>query len=113
MILVHDGHSVLQAFDGGRGVEMARAHGPDLVLMDLSMPVMNGLEATRLLKADPATAAIPVIALTACTQDEDVAAALRAGCNAFLAKPLEPRRVAAEVRRILADGAAAPPAAAP
>jgi two-component system cell cycle response regulator DivK len=86
---------------------MARAHAPDLVLMDLSMPVMNGLQATRLLKADPATAAIPVVALTACALVEDMTAAAEAGCDAFLAKPLEPRRVAAEVRRILANGAAA------
>jgi CheY-like chemotaxis protein len=56
-----------------------------------------------MLRADPATAAIPVVALTACTQPEDMAAALEAGCEAFLSKPLEPRRVAAEVRRILAD----------
>jgi CheY-like chemotaxis protein len=106
VILAHQGHSVLQAFDGGRGVEMARAHGPDLILMDLTMPVMDGLEATRRLKADPATAAIPVVALTACSQREDMDAAEEAGCEGFLVKPAEPRRVAAEVRRILAGGGA-------
>ena len=87
-------------------MELARAHAPDLVLMDLCMPVMGGIEATRRLKADPATAAIPVVALTARTLDEDVAAAAAAGCEAFLSKPVEPRRVAAEVRRILAGAAA-------
>ena len=105
IILAHHGYEVLQAFDGGHGVEMARAHGPDLILMDLTMPVVDGIEATRMLKADPATAAIPIVALTACTQPSDVMAAEEAGCAAFLTKPVEPQRVAAEVRRILAGGA--------
>jgi len=65
IILAHHGYRVLQAFDGGHGVDLARAHGPDLILMDLTMPVIDGLEATRMLKADPATAAIPIVALTA------------------------------------------------
>ena len=103
-ILAHFGYAVLQAWDGERGVSMARDHGPDLILMDLTMPGMDGLEATRRLKADPATAAIPVVALTACTQREDVADAKAAGCAAYLTKPVEPHRVAAEVRRILASG---------
>ena|ERR1043165_2734854 len=107
IILAHHGFRVLQAFDGGRGVEMARVHGPDLILMDLTMPVVDGLEATRVLKADPATSAIPIVALTAHTANEDRAAAEAAGCDAFLTKPVEPQRVAAEVRRILANGGAA------
>jgi CheY-like chemotaxis protein len=110
IILAHHGYAVLQAFDGCRGVEMARAHGPDLILMDLTMPVVDGLEATRVLKADPATSAIPIVALTAHVRQEDRAAAEEAGCVAFLAKPAEPQHVAAEVRRILANGGA-PPAA--
>ena len=105
IILAHHGYEVLQAYDGGLGVEMARAHGPDLILMDLTMPVLDGLQATRMLKADPATAAIPVVALTASTLGEDVAEAAAAGCDGFLAKPVEPQRVAAEVRRILESGA--------
>ena len=104
IILAHYGYAVLQARDGERGVRMARDHGPDLILMDLTMPGMDGLEATRRLKADPSTAAIPVVALTACTQSEDIAAAEAAGCDAYLTKPVEPRRVADEVRRILAGG---------
>ena len=72
--------------------------------MDLTMPVIDGLQATRMLKADPATAAIPIIALTARASSEDRAAAKAAGCDAFLAKPVEPRHVAAEVRRILENG---------
>jgi CheY-like chemotaxis protein len=108
IILAHHGYEVLQAYDGGLGVEMARAHAPDLILMDLTMPLVDGLEATRMLKADPATAAIPIVALTAHTGSEDQAAAAAAGCAAFLSKPVEPGRVAAEVRRIL-EGAAPPP----
>jgi len=107
IILAHHGYAVLQAFDGGRGVEMARVHGPDLILMDLTMPLIDGLAATRLLKEDPATAAIPVIALTAHATDEDRTAAVAAGCDAFLSKPVEPARVAEEVRRVLAARASA------
>lgn len=106
VILAHHGYRVLQAFDGGRGVDLARTHGPDLILMDLAMPVIDGLEATRMLKADPATASIPIVALTAHTGREARAAAAAAGCTSFLAKPVEPRRVAEEIRRILAKGAA-------
>lgn len=102
IILTHHGYSVLQARDGERGVSMARDHAPDLILMDLTMPVIDGLEATRMLKADPVTAAIPVIALTAHGMAEDRAAAEAAGCASFLAKPVEPRKVAAEVGRVLA-----------
>jgi len=101
IILAHHGYSVLQAWDGESGVRMAREHMPDLILMDLTMPVIDGLEATRMLKADPATAAIPIIALTAHAMQEDEAAAEAAGCIAFLAKPAEPRVVAAEVKRVL------------
>lgn len=102
IILTHGGYSVLQAWDGESGVAMARSHAPDLILMDLTMPVIDGLEATRMLKADPATAAIPIIALTAHATPEDETAAHEAGCVSFLSKPVEPRKVAAEVRRVLA-----------
>lgn len=102
IILAHHGYQILQAWDGEAGVRMAREHHPDLILMDLTMPVVDGLEATRRLKADPATAGIPIIALTAHAMQEDQAAAAEAGCVAFLAKPAEPRRVADEVGRVLA-----------
>lgn len=102
IILAHHGYAVLQAWDGEHGVSMARDHGPDLILMDLTMPELDGLEATRRLKADPATAGIPVIALTAHALAEDRAAAEEAGCESFLAKPVEPHKVAAEVGRVLA-----------
>jgi two-component system cell cycle response regulator DivK len=102
IILAHHGYAVLQATDGERGVEMAREHAPDLILMDLTMPRIDGLAATRMLKGDPATAAIPVIALTAHASEDDRTAAVAAGCDSFLSKPVEPAKVAEEVRRVLA-----------
>ena len=107
-ILNHHGFAVLQARDGELGVQMARDHLPDLILMDLTMPRIDGLQATRMLKADPATSAIPIIALTAHAEREDRAAAREAGCVSFLSKPVEPRRVAVEVQRVLGLGEAAP-----
>jgi two-component system cell cycle response regulator DivK len=108
VILAHHGYAVLQALDGERGVRMARQHLPDVIMMDLTMPRIDGLQATRMLKADPFTAGIPVIALTAHDEPEDRAAAKQAGCVSFLAKPVEPHRVAVEVGRVLAMRAAAP-----
>ena len=112
IILTHHGYAVLQAWDGECGVAMAREHGPDLILMDLTMPVVDGIEATRMLKEDPVTATIPVIALTAHATEEDRTAAEAAGCESFLSKPVAPRQVAEEVRRVLAarGGAAGRPA---
>ena len=103
-ILEHSGFSVIEAPDGEAGVRMVRDQRPDLVLMDISIPLIDGLEATRLLKADPATAAIPIIALTAHALTEDRARAIEAGCDAYIAKPAEPKSVVSEVNRILAGG---------
>ncbi len=100
-ILEHYGYEVLEAADGEAGVRLARERLPDLVLMDISIPIIDGHEATRMLKADPATAHIPVIALTAHAMAEDRLLAAEAGCDADLAKPAEPKQVAAEVRRLI------------
>jgi CheY-like chemotaxis protein len=100
-ILEHFGYTVLLAGDGAEGVRLAREALPDLVLMDVSIPVMDGWEATRVLKADPATAAIPIVALTAHALATDRERAAEAGCDGYLAKPVEPRRVLEEVRRFL------------
>jgi two-component system cell cycle response regulator DivK len=83
------GFSVLSASNGIEGVEQARQHLPQLILMDLSLPEMDGWEATRLLKGDPATHSIPVIALTAHAMAEDRAKALAAGCDDYDTKPIE------------------------
>jgi CheY-like chemotaxis protein len=99
--LRHFGYRVLEAMDGAEGVRMARESLPRLVLMDVGLPVLDGLEATRRLKADPATAAIPVVALTAHAMDRDRDAARDAGCDAYVSKPAEPTRVLAIVRTFL------------
>jgi two-component system, cell cycle response regulator DivK len=106
-ILRHCGHSVAEASTGEEGIRLARELRPGVILMDVAMPGIDGWEATRRLKADPATAAIPVIALTAHAMADDRRRASEVGCDAYLAKPVEPRRVVQEVERLLA-GAAAP-----
>ncbi len=83
------GFTVVLAVDGGEGVSMARSELPDLVLMDMSLPVMNGWEATRIIRADPATNAIPVIALTAHSMPGDREKAMEAGCNDYDTKPVD------------------------
>lgn len=100
-ILTHFGYQVLEAPDGREGIRLAREHQPDLILMDIAIPFIDGWEATRVLKADTNTMAIPVIALTAHARAEDRQQAARAGCDGYLAKPAEPRRVIAEVQRFL------------
>jgi CheY-like chemotaxis protein len=87
------GFSVVIAVDGAEGVSMAKAEKPDLVLMDMSLPVMNGWEATRIIRAHAATAAIPVIALTAHSMPGDREKAMEAGCNDYDVKPVEMSRL--------------------
>lgn len=88
LLLENAGHAVLCAGDAESGLATARARAPDLILMDIQLPGMDGLAATTLLKSDPATAAIPVIALTALAMKEDHERSLQAGCAAYIAKPL-------------------------
>jgi two-component system, cell cycle response regulator DivK len=101
-ILEHVGYRVLEARDGEEGIRRAREEHPDIILMDISIPKMDGWEATRQLKASEDTRAIPVIALTAHALEEDRQRALQVGCDGYLAKPIEPRRVVEEVGRFLA-----------
>lgn len=102
-MLAHFGFRVVEASNGRDALQSVRDDRPDLILMDISIPVMDGWEATRTLKADPDTAAIPVIALTAHALDSDRARAVELGFAAFLPKPVEPRRVVAEVQRLLGE----------
>jgi CheY-like chemotaxis protein len=94
---------VLAAEDGEKGCEMAAAERPDIILMDLEMPVVDGWEATRRLRSNPQTRDIPVIALSAHTLAGEREKALAAGCNEFDTKPIEFDRLVATVRRILAN----------
>jgi CheY-like chemotaxis protein len=111
-ILEYSGFRVLLASDGREGVHMAREGQPDLILMDISIPHIDGWEATRILKGDPATADIPVIALTAHALPEDRARAEAVGCEGYLTKPVEPRRVIEEVNRFLGTHPRRPPSVA-
>ncbi len=96
-------YSVVEARDGQEGLEKARATQPHLILLDLALPKMDGWEAARRLKADPALKAIPIIALTAFAMEGDEARALEAGCNAYVAKPILPKDLRAHVRRVLEE----------
>ncbi len=95
--LTRQGHSVLIARDGARGVALAASEQPDLILMDLSLPVLDGWEATRRIKASPATRHIPVIALTANAMSGDRERALAAGCDEFDTKPVDFVRLLAKI----------------
>ena len=95
------GFTVLVATDGEEGVAMAAAEQPDLILMDLRLPVMDGWEATKRIKAQPATRHIPVIALTAHAMTGDREKALAAGCDDFDTKPVEMSRLLEKVRALL------------
>ena len=91
------GYEVVIAADGGQGVELARAERPDLVLMDMSLPVLDGWEATRRLKADPETKDIPIIALTAHAMAGDQEKALAAGCDDYDTKPVDLNSLLAKI----------------
>ncbi len=99
--LVRAGHSVLVAVDGQQGIDLARMEAPDLVLMDMSLPVIDGWEATRRLRGDPATATLPVIALTAHAMSGDRARALDAGCDDYDTKPVDLPRLLGKIAALL------------
>jgi CheY-like chemotaxis protein len=105
-ILRHSGYTVVEARDGQAGIDAARKEHPGLILMDVSIPIIDGLEATRRLKAADDTKDIPIIALTAHALASDQQKALEAGCDAYIAKPAEPRAVVAAVREYLGEAAA-------
>jgi CheY-like chemotaxis protein len=99
--LVRSGYEVLIAAQGDQGVELARTASPDLVLMDMSLPVLDGWEATRRLKGDPATREIPVIALTAHAMSGDREKARAAGCDDFDTKPVDYARLVSKIEDLL------------
>jgi CheY-like chemotaxis protein len=101
--LLRRGFDVTLAVDGEEGLAMARAEGPDLILMDMSLPVLDGWEATRRLKADPATRGIPVIALTAHAMAADREKALEAGCDGYDTKPIELSRLLEKIEALVGE----------
>jgi two-component system cell cycle response regulator DivK len=103
--LVRRGAEVLIAVDGAQGVEMAQAERPDLILMDMSLPVMDGWEATRTLKAAAETKEIPIIALTAHAMAGDQEKCREAGCDDYDTKPVDFARLTSKIQAILGEGA--------
>ena len=99
--LIRRGYEVVMAEDGAKGVELANSESPDLILMDLSLPIMDGWEATRTLKANDSTKAIPVIALTAHAMKSDEDKAKEAGCDDFDTKPVDLNRLIEKMDKYL------------
>ena len=100
--LMRKGYEVIIALDGEEGVTKAQAEAPDLILMDMSLPVLDGWEATRRLKAAPETHAIPIIALTAHAMAGDREQALAAGCDDYDSKPIEFQQLLGKIETLLA-----------
>jgi len=97
-ILRYEGYDVIEAVNGKEGVDMAKAHMPDLILMDIQLPVMDGFTAIRMLKNDPDTRHIKVIAITAFAMDGDREKILDTGVDNYIAKPINTKRLAEIVR---------------
>ena len=104
--LLEEEYEVVTAADGAAGIEAAARESPDLILMDLSLPGVDGWEATRRLKAEPETEAIPVIALTAHAMQGDEERARACGCDDYLTKPIDEDALFAKLARLLGPGAA-------
>jgi CheY-like chemotaxis protein len=103
--LARRGYEVVIAVDGGQGVTLARTAAPDLILMDMNLPVLDGSEATRQLRAAPATRSIPIIALTAHAMSGDREKALEAGCDDYDTKPIELERLLGKIEVLLKKAA--------
>jgi two-component system cell cycle response regulator DivK len=100
-LLTAAGYEVLEATDGATGVAMAADQHPDLILMDMQLPVVDGYEATRRIKADPATRHIPIVAVTSYALAGDETKTREAGCVGYVAKPFSPRNLLEKVRELL------------
>src|SRR5215813_10941371 len=97
-LLTNAGYEVLEAVDGAKGVTMAAERRPDLILMDIQLPIIDGYEATRQIKANPDLRHIPIIAVTSYALSGDEAKAMAAGCDGYFAKPFSPRKIIAMMR---------------
>jgi two-component system cell cycle response regulator DivK len=100
-LLTHAGFEVMEAVDGEKGVAMAAEQRPDLILMDIQLPIVDGYEATRRIKSNPGLRQIPIIAVTSYALSGDEAKARAAGCDGYIAKPFSPRDILAKVRELL------------
>jgi len=101
--LVREGYHVVHAADGKQGVALAKAEAPDLILMELSLPEMNGWDATAAIRANEPTAHVPIIAVTAHALSEDVARAMQAGCDSYETKPVVYPRLMRKIRAMLGE----------
>jgi two-component system cell cycle response regulator DivK len=100
-LLTRSGYEIIEAVTGEEGVTLAQTQHPDLILMDIQLPVIDGYEATRRIKADPALQHVPIIAVTSYALSGDDVKAFAAGCNGYIAKPFSPRALLAKVREYL------------
>ena len=100
-LLSSAGYDIVEAVDGAAGVAMAATERPDLILMDIQLPIIDGYEAARRIKANPELAAIPIVAVTSYALGGDEAKARAAGCDGYVAKPFSPRELLAKVREFL------------
>jgi two-component system cell cycle response regulator DivK len=100
-VLQVSGYTTIEATDGKQAVKLAKTRKPDLILMDIQMPVMDGLEATRILKADATTRNIPVLVLTSHAMKEDIEKILQAGSHGYLTKPFDIRELLQMVAKYL------------
>ena len=100
--LRHGGHDVVPVGDGAAAVEACTAEKPDLVILDVMMPGLGGLDATRALRLDPALARVPIILLTARAQESDIEQGFEAGADDYIVKPFSPRELASRVSAVLA-----------
>jgi CheY-like chemotaxis protein len=99
--LIKRGYDVVMAVDGGAGVEMASSENPDIILLDMSLPVMDGWDAARAIKGNPTTADVPIIALTAHALAGDREKAIEAGCNDYDTKPVDLKRLLGKMEELL------------
>jgi two-component system cell cycle response regulator DivK len=104
-LLASAGYELIEATDGEAGVRMAESERPDLILMDIQLPVLDGHEATRRIKAEPELRAIPIIVVTSYALSGDEAKAVAAGADGYVAKPFSPRQLLAMIRKFLPEGA--------
>ena len=100
-LLASVGYEIVEAVTGEDGVRIAETHAPDLILMDIQLPGLDGYEATRRIKANPSLGHIPIIAVTSYALSGDDAKAVEAGCDAYVSKPYSPRALLAKIREFL------------